>query len=347
MTLDAAAMSGAHEILKRTAESLLPHADDLVAAWARALLDRQGGPKDEIQAYCRGTVDTLLRRLARGEAEEFLRSEQHAATAAAQAGTGLQPIALAIGLLDRCCLPFLMESCPDRDSLAAALLALDEFADRRLELLLHAQEEEVHHKLAELQDAAASAEERARELERANEEIKRAQARSQRRAEQIALFALVARRLAAILEPEKLLQAAAETIQGKLNYNYVAVTVLDNEGVLLGRWSARPGVNRRSAGRKQGPVRGLIGRALRQRAPLIVGDVRQDSDYEPDVEGTCAEMVVPLIDEGQAVGALDFQSDTPGVFDLDDVAVAEAIAEFLVVALRNARLFEEARRDRA
>jgi GAF domain-containing protein len=31
----------------------------------------------------------------------------------------------------------------------------------------------------------------------------------------------------------------------------------------------------------------------------------------------------------------------PAAFDLDDVAAAEALSEFLVVALRNARLFAE------
>lgn len=339
-------MSGPSDILKQTAEHLLPHADELVEAWAAALIEVQEGRPDEIRAYCRGTVDTLLGRLARGDAEAFLKSEEQAALAAAQAGSSLQPIAIAIRLMGRCLLPFLMRAWPDRDNLAHALLALDELGDRRLELLLRAQEDEVHRRLAELQDAAARAEEKARELARANEALHRSQGKVQQRSDQIALFSLVARRLAAILEPEKLLEAAAETIQKKLNYHYVAVVVLDDEGVLLGRWSGKPGVDRRSAGRTQGPVQGLIGRALRKRSPQVVGDVRQDPDYKPDVLGTCSEMVVPLLDAGHAVGALDFQSEEPGAFDLDDVAVGEAVAEFLAVALRNARQFEELRRAR-
>lgn len=339
-------MSGPSETLKQAAELLLPHADALVEAWAAALLEVQDGPPDEIRAYCRGTLDTLLGRLMRGEAETFLNSEEQAAHAAAQAGSSLQPIAIAIRLMDRCLLPFLMRACPDREALAHVLLALDELADRRLELLLRAQEEEVHRRLAELQDAAAQAEEKARELARANAALERSQSKVQQRSDQIALFSLVARRLAAILEPEKLMEAAAETIQKKLNYHYVGVVVLDDEGVLVGRWSGKPGVNRRSAGRTQGPAQGLIGRSLRKRAPQVVGDVRQDPDYKPDVLGTFSEMVVPLLDAGQAVGALDFQSEEPGAFDLDDVAVGEAVAEFLVVALRNARQFEELRRAR-
>jgi GAF domain-containing protein len=102
-------------------------------------------------------------------------------------------------------------------------------------------------------------------------------------------------------------------------------------------------VGRRSSGRAQGPAGGVIGRALRKRAPQVVPDVSRDADYHADVPGTHSEMVIPLLDAGEVVGALDFQADRPHAFDLDDVAVGETLAEFLVVALRNARLYTEAR----
>jgi L-methionine (R)-S-oxide reductase len=129
-----------------------------------------------------------------------------------------------------------------------------------------------------------------------------------------------------------------------MNYGFVAVVVLDHEGVLVGRWAGRPGVGHKSAGRAQGPPGGVIGRALRTRAPQVVGDVEKDPDYHADVEGTRSEMVIPLIEGGEATGAIDFQSEQTGAFTLDDVAAAEALADFLVIALRNARLYQEARR---
>jgi len=78
----------------------------------------------------------------------------------------------------------------------------------------------------------------------------------------------------------------------------------------------------------------------------VVPDVAQDPDYIADVPGTRSEMVIPLLEGGEAVGAVDFQSEREGTFDLDDVAVGETLAQFLVVALRNARLFAEARNRR-
>jgi GAF domain-containing protein len=55
-------------------------------------------------------------------------------------------------------------------------------------------------------------------------------------------------------------------------------------------------------------------------------------------------MVIPLLEGGEATGALDYQSEHEAAFSLDDVAASETLAEFLVIALRNARLYQEARR---
>ena len=82
----------------------------------------------------------------------------------------------------------LAAACPDREALAESLLALDELGDRRLEVLLAAQEDESARRLVEAQEQAARAAERARELQRANEALRRAEAESRHRAEQIGLL---------------------------------------------------------------------------------------------------------------------------------------------------------------
>ena len=74
-----------------------------------------------------------------------------------------------------------------------------------------------------------------------------------------------------------------------------------------------------------------------------MGDVARDPDYHPDVPGTRSEMVIPLLEGSDVLGAIDFQSEQPFAFALDDVAAGETLAEFLVIALRNARLYQEAR----
>ena len=330
--------------LQKTVAHLRPHRDALVESWVRAIAALMPDHPGDLRGFCSRNVDGLLEQLGQGKIEELLREEAAEARAAAQAGISLALRALAVRVLDRCCLPLLLAACADRESLAECLLALDELGDRRLEALLWAQEQEATRRLSETQDQAAAAAEKVLDLARTNEARRRSERRSQHWAEQIGMLSSVAHRIASVLDAERLMQEAADAVQGRMNHTFVAVVVLDDEGMLIGRWAGRPGVGRRSAGRTQGPAGGVIGRALRKRAPQVVADVTSDPEYIPDVPGTRSEMVVPLLEDGEVVGAIDFQSEHEAAFDLDDVAVAETLAQFLVVALRNARLFAEARR---
>jgi GAF domain-containing protein len=205
-------------------------------------------------------------------------------------------------------------SSPDRETLGQVLVGLEALGLRRAAALLRAQEDEWTRRLIDAQERAVRAEERARELGLRNADLQKAEAQSQRRADQISLLNSVARRVAQVLDPERLMQDAADVIRASLSHTYVAVVVLDDEGVLVGRWAGRPGVGRRSAGRAQGLPRGVIGRAIRKRAPQVVGDVGADPDYHADVPGTASEMVVPLFDGGEVVGAMDFQSERKEAF---------------------------------
>jgi putative methionine-R-sulfoxide reductase with GAF domain len=330
--------------LQRAAEWLEPHRESVLGDWVRAVADVRGVAEADVRERCAADLEALLARLRAGDVDGLLREEAHRAEAATRRGVSLLGTAQDIRVLDRCLATVLLRAAPDTEALAETLVALDELGDRRLEALLAAQEEESSRRLVEAQEQAARAAERAREVQRSNEALRRAEAQSRHRAEQIGLLSSVARRIAPIHEPEDLMQQAADQVRTRMGHSYVAVVVLDDEGVLVGRWAGKPGTRRASAGRAQGPPGGVIGRAIRLRAPQVVGDVAKDPDYHPDVPGTRSEMVIPLLEGSDVVGAIDVQSEEPFAFGLDDVAAGETLAEFLVIALRNARLYQEARR---
>jgi putative methionine-R-sulfoxide reductase with GAF domain len=330
--------------LQRAVGWIRPERDAVLADWVRAVADVRGIAEADARGGCARSLDALLERLTAGDVETLLADEASRAQHEARRGASLLGDALEIRVLDRCLASVLVRVCPDKDALAEALVALDELGDRRLEALLVAQEDESARRLVDAQEQGARAAERAREVQRANEALRRAEGQSRHRASQLALVSSVAHRIAAVREPEELMQQAADVIRARMNYGYVAVVVVDHESVLVGRWAGRPGVGHKSAGRAQGPPGGVIGRALRTRAPQVVGDVAKDPDYHPDVEGTRSEMAIPLLEGSEAIGALDFQSEEPFAFALDDVAAGETLAEFLVIALRNARMYQEARR---
>ncbi len=336
-------MSRLGATLKQAARWLEPHQEALLSDWVRAVADVRGVAEAAARDECAKELTRVLRRLRAGDVEGLLADEAQRAESKVRRGASLLGMAVDMRMLDRCLGTALASACPDRDALADVLVALDELGDRRLETLLAAQEDESSRRLVEAQEQAARAAERARDVQRANEALRRAEAESRHRAEQIGLLSSVAHRIAAIREPEELMQQAADQIRARMNHTYVAVVVVDDDGALVGRWAGRPGLGRNSSGRAQGPPGGIIGRAIRQRAPQVVGDVSRDPDYHPDVPGTRSEMAIPLLEGAEAVGALDFQSEQPFAFALDDVAAGETLAEFLVIALRNARLYKEAR----
>jgi putative methionine-R-sulfoxide reductase with GAF domain len=330
--------------LRRVFERLRPHRDAILESWARAVSAAGFSTEAEARASCGRQLEALFARLGAGDVEGLVAAEARQAGVEVRRGASLLGPAARLRALHRTLVPHLLAVEAGREELAEALSALDELGCRRLEALLTAQEDESARRLVEAQEQAARAAERAREVQRANEALRRAEAESRHRAEQIGLLASVAHRIAPIREPEEVMQQAAETIRARMNHTYVAVVVLDHDGVLVGRWSGRPGVGRRSHGPAQGPPGGVIGRAIRLRAPQVVGEVKDDPDYHADVPGTRSEMAIPLLEGAEALGALDFQSERSYAFALDDVAAGETLAELLVIALQNARLYQEARR---
>ncbi len=334
-----------NETLRRVFEGLETSRLAIVESAVRATAAGSPGREAEAADLARKSLERVFEHARRGKLDALLAEESQSAAGTAREGRSMQIQVLAIRALSRAALPFLMQATQSREALAEAMLALDELSELRLLTLLSAQEAESARRLSDAEEQAGRAEERAVELSRANDSLRRSESRSQHRAEQIALLSSVVHRIAGILDPERLMEETARMIQARMSHTYVAVVVVDDEGMLIGRWAGKEGVSRRSAGRAQGPPAGIIGRALRKKAPQVVPDVDRDPDYHRDVPGTRSEMVVPLIESGEAIGALDFQSDQPGVFDLDDVVSAEVLAEFLIVAFRNARLYASARRN--
>jgi GAF domain-containing protein len=89
---------------------------------------------------------------------------------------------------------------------------------------------------------------------------------------------------------------------------------------------------------------GAVGRAIAERAAVVVDDYQRDGSAIPSVQATGVQAVaaVPLMEEGRLLGALSVATLRPGQsFDADDVEVLEllaAAAAAALVGLERARL---------
>ncbi len=102
------------------------------------------------------------------------------------------------------------------------------------------------------------------------------------------------------------------------------------------------------------PVRGgLTSRLIRDRKPLLVNDVAHPPGDLPTPElwGTgkmpSSWLGVPILISERLIGVMSVQTYSPHLYAEEDVLLAATIADQVAVAIENARLYEEVRRDLA
>jgi GAF domain-containing protein len=107
-------------------------------------------------------------------------------------------------------------------------------------------------------------------------------------------------------------------------YNWVGIYLREGDTLVLGPFVGEPTEH------VQIPIgEGICGLAARTAATVNVPDVRQDPRYLACFPHTRSELVVPIIAEGQVVGEIDIDSDTPAAFTKEDEDLVNGVAGLL------------------
>jgi GAF domain-containing protein len=182
---------------------------------------------------------------------------------------------------------------------------------------------------------------------------------TERRAEQLATAAEVARATISVLEPDALIVRAVELIRDRFERSagvyYAALFLVDEAGQWARLRHATGNAGRALLERQHKLEVGgnsMVGWATANRRARIALDVGAEPVRfaNPLLPHTRSELALPLIVGEGVLGALDVQSTKQGAFTEADVAVLQTMADQLAVAIQNARLFErtarQARRER-
>lgn len=170
-----------------------------------------------------------------------------------------------------------------------------------------------------------------------------------RQSERINAMTEVARALVSILNIDDLLDEVIDLVTEYLCYERVhlflrvgeRVAFRSGSGVHSGRWA----LERLSYDLNEP---GIVPRVARTGSPVLSGNVRTHEDYraEQGVEDTLSELAVPLRIGSTVLGVFDIQSTDPDAFTPDDLALVQALADTIAIALRNATLFANESRRR-
>ncbi|MEX2272287.1 MAG: GAF domain-containing protein [Vicinamibacterales bacterium] len=152
------------------------------------------------------------------------------------------------------------------------------------------------------------------------------------------------RQVTSVLELEELLPKIPELIARLIPFDAFGVYLYDErrEELRLGHALGYPD---RDAGFRLKAGEGVVGRAVKMRQPVVVGDAADSPDYIEVVPGMASDLVVPMTYKSRAVGALNVLSRDRNRFGERDVQILRQFGAHVAVALENARLFEQARRD--
>jgi signal transduction histidine kinase len=176
---------------------------------------------------------------------------------------------------------------------------------------------------------------------------------ARQRATQLEAIAELGRHITSILDLDELLSQIVELIHHILAYYHVHVFLVDevSKEAIFRAGSGEAGrlIEEQGGVRLKVGAQGIIGWVAGSGLPLLVNDVSQEPRYVPHeaLSDTRSELAVPLKIGLRVIGVLDVQSDELNAFDLDDVAVLQALGDQVAIAIENARLFEELEEHKA
>jgi GAF domain-containing protein/HAMP domain-containing protein len=167
----------------------------------------------------------------------------------------------------------------------------------------------------------------------------------QRRSVQLQASSAVGRAVTSVLEVGQLIHGVVELIRERFGLYYVGLFMLDDAGewAVLRAGTGEAGQAMLARGHRIRVGEGMVGWSIAHAQARVSEEVGADAARlaAAELPDTRSEAALALRSRGQVIGAMTLQSDQPGAFDNETIALLQAMADQVAVAIDNAGLLAE------
>jgi len=157
-------------------------------------------------------------------------------------------------------------------------------------------------------------------------------------------LAEIGREMSSILDLDVLLRRIASLTKRLIDYRTFGILLLDEATEELDmKMAVRYGDEATEKRVKLG--QGLVGWAALHKQPILVPDVSKDARYINLVPDARSELVIPMLIKDRCIGVFDLESPELNAFTKEHMELLTLLASQAAVAIENARLYEEVRRN--
>ena len=157
-------------------------------------------------------------------------------------------------------------------------------------------------------------------------------------------LAEIGREMSSILDLDQLLTRIASLTKRLVDYRTFGILLLNETTQELEmKLAVSYGKGAESKRMKLGE--GLVGWAALHKEPVLVSDVSKDPRYINLVDDARSELVIPMLVKDRCIGVFDLESPELDAFTKEHKELLTLLASQATVAIENARLYEEVRRN--
>lgn len=154
--------------------------------------------------------------------------------------------------------------------------------------------------------------------------------------------------------PETLAFEIIQVLEDVLKYEHGAVLLKNDDGLTLEPFAVSDqGKGEGFAQKDKEYIRsknirvgeGIVGWVAQNGQSILLGDVTKDPRYFPMRNDILSELCVPIIWESNVIGVMNIESSLPNVYNDTDLQIMETMAAQMGVAIQNANLYQQVKKE--